>query len=136
VSAPEEPIPYIELNLAGDEFQATPLNASLFTFAGRSVLENGMSVENSTYDHVFLRTHQDQETDDDIQKGTYIFQPEIVQQMGEVMIAYGFPCRINQREVQPCDMDAYNTYVEQNATYFGEQMDDFIPEDWSEDGNA
>jgi hypothetical protein len=130
VSAPEE-LPYIELNLAGQEFKATPLNTQLFTFAGRTILENGMAVENSTFNHVFLHTHSEQETDDDVMRGTYVFQREIVDQMETYLIEYGFPCRINQRTVQQCDIDAYNQYIEQNAHYYGEQLpDEFDLSDW------
>lgn len=134
MSNPEEELPFIELTLGGEPFTATPLNSHLFTFAGRTVLENGLTVENSTYNHVFLYSAEEQEPDDGVLRGTYVFQPEIVQQMGSVMIAYGFPCRLSQRYVQECDIQAYNTYVERNAEYFAEELGDFIPEDWENDG--
>jgi hypothetical protein len=134
MSGIEEPIPFIELNLAGEDFKATPLNSQLFTFAGHTVI-GGMAVANETFNHVFLHTHADQETDDEVMRGTYIFQPEIVQQMGAAMIRYGFPCRINQRVVQDCDIDAYQTYVGQIADYEAGKDSFEIPEDWL-DGNA
>lgn len=127
-----EEIPYIQLDLAGEEFRATPLNSQLFTFAGRTVLENGMTVENSTFNHVFLNTHESD--DPEVMRGTYIFQPEVVKKMGEAMVQWGFPARLNQREVQPCDISAYQTYIEQNAAYEAEHMEDEIP-DWMLDGN-
>jgi len=130
-SAPEEP--YINLDLAGTEFRATPRNAQLFTFAGYATLENGDFILNpESRNHVFLETH---EPEGDVMRGTYIFLPDAVAKMMPYMIETGFPCRINQRYIQDCDEAAYQTYCDQNAEYFGEQLEDEIP-DWMEDGNA
>lgn len=126
MTAPEEP--YIDMNLAGQEFRATPRNAQFFSFAGYATLENGDFILNpESRNHVFLETH---ESDGEVMRGTYIFQPEIVQQMGAVMIRYGFPCRLSQRYIQTCDEEAYQQYVNQMTEYEAENGDFDIPEDW------
>lgn len=123
---PEE-LPFIELRMDDEVFVATPRNAELFTFAGRSVLETGEVIDNETRNHVFLKTGK---LEGDVQKGTYIFKPENVQDMGAVMLRNGFPAKLYQRTIHPNDERAYQRYVDQNL----EEASDFFPEEWTEDG--
>lgn len=130
-SAPEG-LPFININLGGQEYQATPLNAQLYTFAGQTVLESGDMIDNASRDHIFLLTGS-LSTETDMQTGTYVFEPAVVKQMGAVMIVHGFPCRIGQRAIPACDEKAYQTYINQQV----EDVADFFPDEWSKkDGSA
>lgn len=119
----EPELPYINLDLAGEHYEATPLNATLYTFAGRTILENGDSFENSTRNHIFLVTRVGEEG---TITGNFIFEKSVIQKMGAVMLREGFPCSINRRSIPECDENAFQTYAEQQ----GEEVEDFIPEGW------
>lgn len=118
-------LPELRLDLAGREFIATPLNARLYTFAGRTVLQTGETIENSSRNHIFLLTGQDHE---DIETGTYVFHPETVGAIGSILLKYGFPCFLNRRDIPECDENAYQTYIAQQITT--DEISDFFPEDW------
>ena len=115
-----EELPFISLNLAGQEFKATPLNASFYGFAGRTVLENGDSFDNSTRNHVFLLTGEEE--------GQYVFSPRVVASMGAIMIRYGFPCAINVRTIPERDENAYQQYLTQIEPV--DEVPDTLPEGW------
>lgn len=122
-------LPYIDLDLAGNPFRATPENTELFTFSPYAKLWNGESVPNpEDYDHVFLTHSEDEER----KTGAYILAPETVQALGGIIMEYGFPARLNQMTIQECDYNARQTFVEQNAAYEAEDMGDYFPSDWDE----
>lgn len=115
-----EELPFINLNLAGQEFIATPLNASFYSFTGRTVLENGDSFDNHTRNHVFLLTGEEE--------GQYIFNAEVVRTMGVMMLRNGFPCAINVRNIPERDESAYQQYLSQMEAV--EEVPDTLPEGW------
>lgn len=115
-----EDLPFINLTLAGQEFNATPLNSSFYSFAGRTILENGDSFDNSSRNHVFVLTGEEE--------GQYIFNPEAVHAMGAVMVRHGFPCAINVRKIPERDENAYQQYLSQIEPV--EEVPDTLPEGW------
>lgn len=125
---PEE-LPAIRLDLAGQEYIATPLNAELFTFLGRTVLQTGDVIENSSRNHVFLQTAEPvtNEHGQEIMTGTYIFKPETVQILGSAMLEHGFPARLNHRVIPESDENAYQKYIMQQVNV--DEIEDFVP-DW------
>lgn len=106
--------PVIKLNLAGEEFEATPDNAHLYKFLG----------ELACYSHVFLVTGYDDDADS--YKGSYIFQNSAVfGQLALIMMNNGFPLHLNLREVPDCDVSAFNRMIDQQVA----DIDDF-PDEW------
>lgn len=123
-----EELPVIKLILSeGSEFEATPLNAELFTFIGHSITENGDLVDLSARDHIFLTLDRDEENKSVL--GHYIFGSENVARIGCIMLDMGFPASLNQRRVHPSEEDAYQQYLDQMV----EEAPDFMPDDWSDD---
>ena len=92
-----EQLPIVRLDLAGQEFEATPLNSHLYLFIGKTVLESGEIIENKSRNHIFL------ETEEDSNRGMYIFSPAIVEEMGEFMMENGYHCDVNARKIAKCD---------------------------------
>lgn len=123
-----EDLPELRLDLGGREFIATPLNAELFTFIGKTVLSTGETIQNSSRNHIFLTTGKVEEDGHDILTGTYIFSPETVEKIGAIMLHLDFPARVNQLNVPKSDEDAYRQYVDQQET--AEEIPDTFPEDW------
>lgn len=125
----KEELPIIKLNLSGNEFQATPYNATLYTFLGRTVLETGDTIENASRNHVFLETGEPRvnENGEEVITGTYLFSPGTVQALGALMLEHGFPAVLNKRRIQMGDEAAYQIYINQQI----EEVPDSFPEDWS-----
>lgn len=116
--------PEIMISLPDGDFEATPINATLFTFAGRSVIENGYTIDNETRDHVFLQTGNEGSK---TMIGTYIFAPDKVNAIGALMVEMQFPCVLYRRDIPECDEQAYQRYITQHL----EEAPDYIPEEWS-----
>jgi hypothetical protein len=123
-------LPVIRLDLGGKDFEATPYNSTFFTFLGKTVLRTGEVIENSSRNHVFLETSQSHINDEgkEVQNGTYIFTPHIVQALGSMMLNNGFPAILNKREIPQCDEDAYQQYISQQIS--SDEIPDSFPEDW------
>jgi hypothetical protein len=123
-------LPVIRLDLGGKDFEATPYNATFFTFLGKTVLESGDTIENSSRNHVFLETGEPRmnETGQEVQTGTYIFTPHTVQALGSIMLNNGFPAILNKREIPRCDEDAYQQYIAQQVS--ADEIPDNFPEEW------
>lgn len=128
-----EELPTIRLDLAGQEFLATPLNAELFTFMGRTVLNTGDVIENSSRNHVFLKTGDSRmnEHGNEVMNGTYIFKPETVQILGASMLHNGFPATLHQRRITESDEAAYQLYLSKQIT--DDEVEDFFPDEWSKE---
>jgi hypothetical protein len=124
-------LPVIRLDLGGRDFEVTPYNATFFTFLGKTVLESGDTIENSSRNHVFLETSESRMNDEgqEVQNGTYIFTPETVQALGSIMLNNGFPANLNKREIPRCDEDAYQQYINQQISY--DEIPDSFPEEWT-----
>ena len=126
----KEELPFIELTLAGEPFVATPLNTELFTFVGKTILQTGEIIENSSRNHVFLQREESRINEDghEVTNGTYIFAPETVNILGAAMLRHDFPARINQRSIPQSDEDAYQTYIAQQISQ--DEIGDFMPDGW------
>lgn len=110
---PEE-MPRIKLNMPSGEFEATPLNTTLFTFLGRL----------ACYDHIFLQTGDET---DEAMVGTYIFnQHSVYDEMAAFLVENNYPMLLNRIETPDCDIDAFNRMVSQSAS----DLDSGIPDEW------
>lgn len=109
-----EEMPSMTLHMPGGEFEATPINTTLFTFLGRL----------ACYDHVFLQTGEE---DEGVISGTYIFnQLSIYDEMAAFLVEASYPMLLNRIEVPDCDINAFNKMVSQQTENL-----DHIPDDWS-----
>lgn len=111
---PLEDEPAMLITVGEGRFEATPVNTSLFSYLGRI----------ACYSHVFMHTG---DKDEKTMIGTYVFASHtIYEEMVEYMIENDYPLHVNLREVANCDINAYNSFIEQ-------QLDDTdcIPEDWT-----
>jgi hypothetical protein len=124
-----EDMPELSIDLGGNEFIATPLNATLYTFLGQSALPGGEIIENSSRNHLFLQTGETYQNEEerDVFPGAYVFG-EAVQRIGTVMLQMQFPAEINKWTIHPSDEAAYQVYVSRQET--ADDIDDFVPEDW------
>ena len=104
--------------MAGEQFEATPDNASLFTFAGNLASRN----------HVFLETGKSDKPNTTI--GTYVFSVHpTYKPLSEHLIENDFPVHMNLREVADCDENAYQKLIDQAIA--GEEDFETIPDDWA-----
>ena len=108
---------FFKIDLSGEEFTATPYNTALFTFAGKTVLENGDAIDNSSRNHVYLMNEG---------RGTYIFG-QVVNRLGARILREDFPATLNQRVIPEYDEDAYQLYLGNQTN----EVEEFFPEDWS-----
>lgn len=114
-------IPRLKINFPDSgEFHATPNNAKLFTFMGRTALQNGDTSDNTLRNHIYLLTRTEGEPD----SGKYIFGPD-VKRIGAVMLKLNFPANLNEWAVPAGDEQAYQTYLSNN-----DEVADTFPEDW------
>jgi hypothetical protein len=97
----------------GTRLELTPENSTLFTHVG----------ELSLYDHCFIATAEEGTTT----IGVYLFRhSDVFPAIKEHFEQHGYPMVLNQREVAPCDINAFERAIEL-AT------DDIthVPEDWA-----
>lgn len=116
-------LPTIRLSVGDREYEATPENASLYRYLGNL----------ACYDHVFIQTG---ENEDSSRTGNIIFlrqtlRDEVIQQLTHFMLTRGFAAHVNQHEVLPCDVEAFNRMVSAQVEDF-----DTIPEEWASDGTT
>lgn len=106
-----------------EKLEARPDNTSLFMFWG----------DLSSRNHVFVVMEEGEGTD----LGTYLFDPdcEWFDSVATHMINHGFVAHMNLPKVPDCDEQAYQRYINQRATRELEEMGDFLPDDWENDGN-
>jgi hypothetical protein len=128
VALPDE-LPIVPIDMNGVMFEATPANACLYTFLGRSALPTGEVIENASRNHIFLKTGDERLNDagDIVITGSYVFG-EAVGRIGAVMLRNDFPAELNKRTVPVNDEAAHQSYVDQQET--AEEIDDYIPEGW------
>jgi len=113
----------LHIEQTGEQYDLTPHNSRLFTFAGHAVLENGDTIDISSRDHVYHIIDMGQED----QRGMYIFDPETVRQLGAMMLRNHFPASLFNRTVPEGDEQAYQQYLTQRDDEIG----DFVPGNWS-----
>lgn len=107
--------PSMHLTMDGKEFDSTPDNTTLFTFAG------GLAM----YNHVFVATSRNEQ--ENVQTGTYVFSlHDAYNTMRDYMLRHEYPAHINLRSVAQCDQDAFNRMMEQQAG----EIDGGIPDEW------
>lgn len=100
------------------EFIAMPGNAKLFTFMGRTALENGDYSDNTLRNHIYLLRKGGE--------GTYLFGRRVIGEIGSRMLKLNFPASLNDWEVPESDEAAYQDYLKQNDKIEG----DSFPEEW------
>lgn len=118
-----EDLPFLTLRSEDGDFDITPENSRLFTFVGKTLLENGDYSENELRNHIYY-LHPDGD------KGVYIFGRENVVSIGSMMLQHQFPADLNRRSVPEADEQAYQRYLTQRVEI--EEVEDYIPEDWDE----
>lgn len=94
MSEPEQPM--MRFHMDGEDYGATPENTALFTFIGRL----------ASRDHIFVQTEQEGHQ----AIGIYIFKFALAEAYGEMqeyMLANGYTCHLNMRQVAECDENAY-----------------------------
>ena len=117
----EEDLPVIRLKMTSGELELTPENSSLYLFLGKL----------ACYSHVFVETGR---TEDDTNRmiGSYLFSnSDIFTEVADFMVSRGYPLHANLREVQDCDINAFDDMIAQQATDL-----DTIPDDWLEGGDG
>jgi len=98
------------MDTGGGEFEATPENTSLFSYAGKLAI----------YDHVFFVRNND--------KGIYLFnQHPVFADVADYIIENDYPMHLFLRNVAQCDIDAFNQMVHSEAS----DLDKGVPDDWS-----
>lgn len=112
----KDELPVMKLTIGENrEFDATPLNTTLFTYLGRL----------ACYDHVFIQTGDE---DPRTMIGTYVFNTHpVFPDMTEFMVEHNFPMILNRIEVPDCDVEAWQRMVAQHA----DDLDQGIPEGWA-----
>lgn len=96
----DEPMMYVTAS-DGTVFEAIRENTTLFTHLGRL----------ACYDHVFIHTNVDQDTDEQM-VGTYVFrQHEAFGEMEEYMFENDYPMVLNKLQVAECDINAWNNMI-------------------------
>lgn len=120
--------PSFILRVGDVEIEATPDNASLYTFIGHTAVL-GALFENSSANHIFLF---DKLADpDEPQGGRYVFlSEESTDTILPYMVTTGYQCHVNLPQVSSGDMEAYQTFARRVAEHEAEETPDFIPEDW------
>lgn len=111
----------LHLRVNGEDFEAIPLNTSLFTFAG----------ELAMYDHVFLITGEEQEPQRYV--GAYVFktlQQEAYQALAQHIKKHKYPQHLNMLVTPQCDRDAFDSIAFRDLT-----GTNGVPEGW-EDGTS
>lgn len=116
----EEDLPVIRLKGGDTEYELTPENSALYVFLGRL----------ACYSHVFMETAR---TDDQKRRiGNYIFSNHSVfNEIANFMSSRGYPMHVNLREVEQCDIDAFDSFISQQAGDIG----DTIPNEFFDDEN-
>lgn len=108
----------LRLTVNGEEFEATPLNTSMFTFAGEAAM----------YDHVFLITNEEQEPPRYL--GAYVFktlQQEAYQALAQHIKKHKYPQHLNMLIAPQCDRDAFDNIAFNDLT-----GTDGVPEGWTD----
>jgi hypothetical protein len=124
----------IYLQLENGEVEATPDNTSIFTFIGKTALQEDLS----KYDHVFFA--EEDETDQDGPSAgederrvrvAYIFRghPVFEELMG-LLLERNYPAHLNMREVSSYDRKAFKQHIKYRAKAEAEDLPDYLPDDW------
>lgn len=120
-----EELPFLTLRSEDGDFDITPANSRLFTFVGRTLLENGDYSDNTKRNHVYYINY-----DVEPPVGVYVFGAKNVVPIGSLMLQHQFPADLNRRSVPEADEQAYQRYLTQRVEI--EEVEDYIPEDWDE----
>lgn len=128
----EEQIPFIQFDTGEEQYEATPYNSRLFTFIGKVAsgeFEDDLSHRNCVV------IEEPLEDDEDGSRAIIIFEKEIVQQAGMIMLRKEFPASLNNREVPKFIEDGFLKYLGSGVVNFSEY---FNPGEWggNDDGNA
>lgn len=108
----------LHLRVNGEDFESTPLNTSLFTFAG----------ELAMYDHVFLITGEEESPQRLL--GAYVFktlQEEAYKTLHVHIKKNKYPQHLNMLIAPQCDRDAFD-----NIAFNDLSGMDGVPEGWTD----
>lgn len=113
----EEKFGRMEININGENYEATPHNAILYRFIGHLAI----------YDHVFITKNEDNE---ELASGAYAFlksiEPDGKSQIQQFMVDNGYSCYLNLREISELDINAFDdVYVKPALNDI-----DRIPDEW------
>lgn len=125
-----EDYPTIILEIGDETFEATPFNTRLYTFVGRTVLENGDTIDLSTRNHVY---HAVEQTETEDGRGIFIFDREVVRNLGAMMLQKNFPASLFNWTVPEGDEQAYQRWLARNEDKTAKDIGDYIPEGWGDE---
>lgn len=120
--------PFVNINMGdGTRYRLDRESATLYTFAGHTVLGGDTLFDNTNLNHVFLQTSEGLET---TSTGLYIFRafrPQY-EQLAYYMREHEFPMVLNMRRAPECDLAAYFRQAEETADQFATEIPDFPDE--------
>lgn len=122
----KEEEPSIEIELTDRTVEANPYNTTLFTYLGKTAVENGtdkVEVDNHKFNHIWVQLGDEE--------GLHIFEAYDKEQfdtLSRFMIVHSYPQIINMRDIAAIDVQAWLRRAEQISEQYGQNIPDFIPE--------
>lgn len=121
--------PTLNLNMGEEKFELTRRNTTLYTFLGRTAIDD-IVFDNASANHVFFymgQNEQDQPT------GMYFFERfhPVYKDIAKFAIKHSFPIVGNQPRVPECDLKAYMSHVDAEQERFHDSLEGVFPEDFN-----
>lgn len=128
MSSPEN-LPHIDFRIGPERvYRATPENATLFTFLGKTAIGD-IEIDNSSVDHIYIQV----EDDNGNTTGAYIFKKFTLgayETAKVYMIENDYPAVLNMRELPEGDLKAYFNRCDAETARFAAEIPDELPEDF------
>lgn len=106
----EQEMPKMIIQTSNGDFESTPMNTSLFSYAGRLAM----------YDHIFFAM------DDNC--GAYLFnQHHNYTEVANFVIDNEYPMHLFLTQVAECDLDAFDSMIKDDTS----ELEKGVPDEWS-----